>query len=72
MKKEIDQSAVGEKRKRDVFEAHENVSAVDPAAHSEKVLKITTLENQPLEVTQAVSVPFVDLDVSLCWIFELA
>ncbi|PNX87611.1 hypothetical protein L195_g043704, partial [Trifolium pratense] len=65
MKKETDQPAVGEKRKREVFEAEKNVSATEPAEQSENILKLLDQTKQTLEATQSVSVPFVDLDVSL-------
>ncbi|MCI36515.1 hypothetical protein A2U01_0057738, partial [Trifolium medium] len=44
MKKEVDPTlAVGEKRKREVFEAGANVPAADLGGHSENILNTTTL-----------------------------
>ncbi|MCI16654.1 hypothetical protein A2U01_0037798, partial [Trifolium medium] len=66
MKKEVDPTpAVGEKRKREVFEAGENVPAADLVGHFENILNTTTLGNQTLEATQSYSIPFVDLETSL-------
>ncbi|PNX56876.1 hypothetical protein L195_g050107 [Trifolium pratense] len=65
MKKAIDQPAVSEKRKRDFFEAEKNLPATGLAAQSENVLNLAPTENQSLEPTPTISVPFVDLDVSL-------
>ncbi|PNX63766.1 hypothetical protein L195_g061789, partial [Trifolium pratense] len=62
MKKAIDQPAVGEKRKRNFFEAE---PATGLAAQSENVLNFAPSANQSLEPTPTIYVPFVDLDVSL-------
>ncbi|PNX66432.1 hypothetical protein L195_g055091, partial [Trifolium pratense] len=56
---------VGEKRKREVFEADRLLSATGTAEQSENVLNFAPPENSSLEPTPTISVPFVNLDVSL-------
>ncbi|CAJ2652244.1 unnamed protein product [Trifolium pratense] len=65
MKKAADAPTVGEKRKREVFEADRLLSATGTAEQSENVLNIAPPENSSLEPTPTISVPFVNLDVSL-------
>ncbi|CAJ2657180.1 unnamed protein product [Trifolium pratense] len=60
-----DEPTVGEKRKREVFEADKNLSATGTAEQSENILKLAPSANPSLEPTPTISVPFVDLDVSL-------
>ncbi|CAJ2653034.1 unnamed protein product [Trifolium pratense] len=64
-KKAADEPTVGEKRKREVFEADKNLSATGTAEQSENILKLAPSANPSLEPTPTISVPFVDLDVSL-------
>ncbi|MCI08396.1 hypothetical protein A2U01_0029473, partial [Trifolium medium] len=54
-------SLVGEKRKREVFEAGKTL----PVEQSENVLNVSANGNQTLETTQSYFVPFVDLETSL-------
>ncbi|CAJ2627649.1 unnamed protein product [Trifolium pratense] len=65
MKKAVDVPTVGKKRKREVFEADRNLSATGIAEQSENVLNLAPSANHSLEPTPTISVPFVDLDVSL-------
>ncbi|CAJ2665290.1 unnamed protein product [Trifolium pratense] len=65
MKKAADVPTVGEKRKREVFEADINLSAAGTAEQSQNILKLASSANPSLEPTPTISVPFVDLDVSL-------
>ncbi|CAJ2661741.1 unnamed protein product [Trifolium pratense] len=65
MKKAVDVPTVGEKRKREVFEADKNLTATGIVKQSENVLNLAPSANHSLEPTPTISVPFVDLDVSL-------
>ncbi|CAJ2672697.1 unnamed protein product [Trifolium pratense] len=60
-----DEPTVGEKRKREVFEADKNLTATGIVEQSENVLNLASSANHSLEPTPTISVPFVNLDVSL-------
>ncbi|CAJ2647302.1 unnamed protein product [Trifolium pratense] len=64
-KKAADEPTVGEKRKREVFEADKNLTATGIIEQSENVLNLASSANLSLEPTPTISVPFVNLDVSL-------
>ncbi|CAJ2653276.1 unnamed protein product [Trifolium pratense] len=64
-KKAADEPTVGEKRKREVFEADKNLTATGIVEQSENVLNLASSANHSLEPTPTISVPFVNLDVSL-------